>query len=237
MNAGSDLLSVARERFASRDYRGAALLLASAVESGQGYADSYHLLGLCHAMLEQREAALRAFDAAIERNPRYVEAHLNRAIVLGDLGRAPEAQEALTRAQELGRPDATGLPAMVGDRLANMHAELGRAYREAGMYQAAVAQYRSALSLRPGFADLGLELARTYVEAGQPSEAFAVTEQVLAVRPDWADAMLLQGLAAYLAGDLERAGSLWANAAERHPDEPRVETYRSMLARRLGEQS
>ena len=114
--AESDLLTVGRERFAARDYRGAALMFASAIASGHGYADAHHMLGLCHAMLESREAALESFDQALRLNPRYVEAHLNRSIVLSDLGRGPEAAEALHQAHELGRPDATGFPVVVAKK-------------------------------------------------------------------------------------------------------------------------
>jgi tetratricopeptide (TPR) repeat protein len=90
--------------------------------------------------------------------------------------------------------------------------------------------------LRPGFLDLRLDLARTMLDSGRPSEALHELEAILQVRPNWLDAMLLQGLAAYLAGELEQAKSVWENASERHPEEPRLETYRSMLARRLSEQ-
>jgi tetratricopeptide (TPR) repeat protein len=235
LEAESDLLTVARERFASRDYRGAALLIASAIESGQGYADAHHMLGLCYAMTEWREEALASFDAAIKLNPRYVEAHLNRSIVLSDLGRAAEAEEALAHAHELGRPDATGFPAVIANRLANMHAELGRAYREAGALTQAIAQFRSALAIREGFADLRLELARTLLESGEYDAASGEVESILRARPEWVEAMLLRGLAAYLAGDLERAQGTWDDAYARHPDEPRLETYRSMLARKKGE--
>ena len=228
---------MARERFASRDYRGAALLFASAIESGEGYADAHHMLGLCHAMTEAREAALQSFDEAIRLNPRYVEAHLNRAIVLGDLGRATEAAEALSRAQELGGPDSSGYPTMVANRLANMHAELGRAYRDAGGLDRAEEQFRAALALRPRFADLRLELARVLLDAQQPEVAAEELDAILRDRPNWLDAMLLRGLAAYFAGRLEQAGSVWDRAAEQYPEDPRVETYRSMLARReTGEQ-
>lgn len=228
---------MARERFAARDYRGAALLLASAIESGKGYADAHHLLGLCFALIESREQALESFDTAIRLNPRYVEAHLNRAIVLGDLGRPGEAAEALEHAQILGRPDDTGFPAVVANRLANMHAELGRAYREAGAHAPAAGQFRKGLDLRPGFADLRLELARTLLDAGHPEEAGLELDEILRTRPHWLDAMLLRGLAAYLAGNLDLAKAVWEGASERHPEEPRLETYRSMLARRLGERS
>lgn len=237
MDKNADLLVVARERFEARDYRGAALLLASAIESGQAYADTHHLLGLCYAMLEWREQALSAFDAALKLNPRYVEAHLNKSVVLSDMGRSTEAAEVLAQAQELGRPDDTGFPAVVANRLANMHADIGRAYREAGAHGTAAAQYRSGLELRPRFADLRLELARTLLDAGEPEAAARELDVILAQHPDWLDAMLLRGLAAYLAGHLDQAKSVWERASERHPEEPRLETYRSMLARRMGERS
>lgn len=224
---------MARERFATRDYRGAALLLDSAIRAGQGYADAHHLLGLCYALTEQRDEALKSFDAALGLNPRYVEAHLNRAIVLGDLGRAEEAEAAMARAQTLGGPDTSGFPVMVANRLANMHAELGRAYREAGALGPAAAELERAIALRPAFADLRLDLARVRLESGDMAGAVADLDAVLEQHPDWLDAMLLRGLAAYLSGDMEQAKSVWERASERHPEEPRLETYRSMLARRL----
>ena len=234
MDTDSDLLAVARERFDARDYRGAALLLSSAIESGQGYADAHHLLGLCYAMTEWRDEALAAFDAAIRLNPRYVEAHLNRSIVLSDLGRSQEAEAALSKAHELGRPDATGFPAVIANRLANMHAELGRAYREAGAAEKAIEQFRGALTLRPAFADLRLDLARTLLEVGSHDMAIEELEIILKSSPEWLEAMLLRGLAAYLGGDYSGAKTVWEDASERHPEDPRLETYRSMLARKLG---
>jgi hypothetical protein len=44
--------------------------------------------------------------------------------------------------------------------------------------------------------------------------------------------MLLRGMVAYLQGDLDAAETIWKDASSRHPEEPRLEIYRSMLARR-----
>lgn len=215
-----------------RDYHGATLLLQEAVVEGFAYADAFNLLGLSLALIGRQEDGLAAFDRALELNPRYVEAHLNRAILLNDMGRGEDAAVAFESAERLGGPDESGFPAMVANRLANSHASLGHDYRAAGAMDEAIAQYRRALELRPAFADVRLALARALLERGRLGEAAHALDGVLAARPDWLDAMLLRGLAAYLLGDLDGAETIWTSAAERHPHEPRVQTYRSMLSRR-----
>ena len=232
MDTASDLVARARERFAVRDYHGAVLLLQEAAVEGLAYADAFNLLGLSLALVGRQQDALAAFDRALSLNPRYVEAHLNRAVLLNDLGRTVDAREAFTQAELLGKPDETGFPAMVANRLANAHAGLANEYRAAGALDEAVAQYRRALELRPGFADIRLALARALLERGRHEEAAAALDLVLEARPQWLDAMLLRGLSAYLQGDLDGAEAVWSRAAERHPEEPRVEIYRAMVARR-----
>ncbi len=222
LEASPNLLSLAKERFAVRDYHGAALLLTSVTEEGPAFADAFNLLGLSLAMVDRADDAVAAFDQALRVNPRYVEAYLNRAVVLNHLGREDEAR---------------GYPAVVANKLANAHLSLGHDYRAAGAVELAIAQYRRALELRPQFNDIRLALGRALVEHGRHGEAVAVLDEVLRVRPSWLDAMLLRGLAAYLQGDLDAAGTIWNDASMRHPEEPRLEIYRSMLERRRQEMS
>ena len=232
MPAVADPLSLARERFALRDYHGTYLLLREAVAAEHDFADARHLLGLALSMLDRREEALAEFDAALARNPRYLEAHVNRAVLLAGMGREAEAQQAFAVAGELGRTDGSGFPAAVGNRLANAHAMLGNEYRQAGALAEAEAQYRRALVLRPGFVDVRLALARALLERGAHAHAATELDEVLGKRPNLLDALLLRGLAGYLVGDLVSAGLAWERAARLAPDDPRVETYRAMLARR-----
>jgi tetratricopeptide (TPR) repeat protein len=230
-----DPIEQARERFAVRDYHGAVLLLEEAIGGGIGYADAYNLLGLALAMVDRPDDALVVFDRALALNPRYVEAHLNRGVLLNGLGRTEEAAASFAMAELLGKPDETGFPVVVGNRLANAHAALGDEYRAAGALDESVRQYARALELRPGYPDIRLALARVLLEGQRYPEAAEALDQVLAVRPTLLEAMLLRGLAAYLHGDAQAAGRLWDRAAEAHPGEPRIETYRSMLARRKAE--
>lgn len=235
MDSAPDLVARARERFAVRDYHGAVLLLREAIVEGMAYADAQNMLGLSLALVGRSDEAIAAFDAALALNPRYVEAHLNRAVLLNDMGRLTEARAAFETAEHLGKPDETGFPVMVANRLANAHATLAHDYRAAGALDEAVAQYERALQLRPGYADVRLALARALTERGRHREAADQLDEVLRIRPDWLDAMLLRGLTAYLQGDLTAADRVWTAAGERHPEEPRVEIYRSMLARRRDE--
>ena len=235
MEASPDLLSLAKERFAVRDYHGAALLLTSLTQEGPAFADALNLLGLSLALVDRANDALGAFDQALRVNPRYVEAYLNRAVVLNHLGREHEAQTSMARAAELGAADESGYPAIVANQLANAHLSLGNDYRAAGNLERAIEQYRRALELRPHFNDIRLALGRALVEDGRFEEAGTVLDSVLVDRPSWLDAMLLRGLAAYLQGDLDAAGTIWTEASKRHPEEPRLEIYRSMLMRRRQE--
>jgi tetratricopeptide (TPR) repeat protein len=234
LEASPDLLTLARERFAVRDYHGALMFLTALVDEGSAFADAHNLLGLSLAMLDRPDQALAAFEQAVALNPGYVEAHLNRSVLLNQLGREDEATESMVRAGELGAADHTGFPAVVANKLANAHAALGRDYQAAGANAEAVAQFRRALELRPRFSDIRLALGRALLDEGDHAAAGAELDEVLRQRPNWLDAMLLRGLAAYVAGDLERASQVWEEASSRHPEEPRLEIYRSMLARRSG---
>lgn len=227
-----DLIARGRERFAVRDFHGAVLLLREAVVEGYAYPDVYNLLALCLALIERPLEALAAFDRSIALNPRYVEAHLNRAVLLSALGRDAEAQESFEAAHRLGGADDSGFPVVVANRLANAHASLGEHYRDAGALDEAIAQFARALELRPGFPDIRLAHARALVERGRLGDAAASLDALLAANPRNLDALLLRGLSAYLQEDLDTAGAFWTRAAEAHPAEPRVGIYLSMLARR-----
>lgn len=233
MDPGPEPLTLARERYAARDYHGVVLVLEEAARAQPLFPDSCNLLGLSLAMIGRAEDALAAFDRALERNPNYVEALLNRGVLALRLGRDEEARRDFARAEAAGAVDQTGFPTVVANRLANSHASLGDEYRAAGALEKAVEQYHRALELRPAFADIRLRLGRALLELGDLSGAGEALAGALAARPGLLDAMLLRGLVYYLQGQLSAAAAVWEEASSRHPEEPRLEIYRSMLARRL----
>lgn len=235
MDARPDhLVRSARERLDAGDAYGAIHLLSEHVASGHAYADAHNTLGLAHAMVGQRDQALQQFDVALRLNPRYVDAHLNRAVTLSDLGRADEAARAFAEAQELGAVDHTGFAAPIASRLANLHAELAEAYLEAGGRSQAIQQLESAASLRPEFVDLRFRLARLYLDEGRLEPARDELQALIARRPAFVDAHVALGMARYLLKDLAGARAAWDEARRLAPNDVRVTAYLALLARLEG---
>ena len=225
------LLAGARDRFTVQDYYGAIYLLEEIVATGRAFADVHHLIGVSLSLLGRSEEALTQFRLALELNPRYLEALIHQGLVLSELGRAVEAEEAFRRAAESVAPPAAGLPAPVAARLANQHAELADAYAEAGALARAIEQYERALELGPGFQDLRYRMARVMLEAGRPLEARDALEVVLHARPNFVDAEAALGLAHFLSGDGVGARDVWRACLARRPENARVEAYLAMLGR------
>lgn len=225
------VLERAKERFVLQDYYGAIHLLEELTAGGKAFADAHHLLGLSYQMIGQRERALTALDHALRLNPRYVEALIHRGIVLGELGRDQDAQQAFDAARETGGEERDGVTAHHAAQLANRHAALGEAYVEAGALDRAVEQYRAALALGPAFHDLRYRMGRILLDAGRTLEARDVLEDVVEARPKSADAKATLGLACYLSGDPDAARDAWTALRREHPGDPRAEAYMAMLER------
>ena len=109
------LLARARDRFTVQDYYGAIYLLEEIVASGRAFADVHHLIGVSLSLLGRSEEALTQFRQALELNPRYLEALIHQGLVLSELGRAAESEEAFRRAAESVAPSTAG-PAGAGGR-------------------------------------------------------------------------------------------------------------------------
>jgi len=225
------LINRARERFALQDYYGAVHLLQEIVESGRSFADCYHLLGLSYAMLGQPQRALEHFGQALELNPRYIEAHIHRGILLNDLGRTEEATDAFRHAAAHNLRQESGFPTHVAASLANHHALLASAYAESGAFADAIEQYRRAVELGPNFADIRYKLARALLESGDVLAAREELERVVRERPNFIDALASLGLARYLSGDAAGAQEVWHECLRARPKNARVEAYLAMLER------
>lgn len=105
------------------------------------------------------QAAIDAFEKALEIQPSFAMAHRDLGIVLLQQQRFPEAADHLEKAAEFG----LGQP-----RLYN---SLGIAYSQSGRYSAAVGVYKKALAMEPGYAEAHLNLSYAYQKMKRPVEA------------------------------------------------------------------
>ncbi len=222
------LIARGKECLAQNDYVGAISALREATEREPGYADVRHLLGLALGLAGQAEAALKEFDRALALNPAYVEAHLNRAIMLNDLGRYDEAREAFRQAWDSDHSAGRPFSRSVSARLANLHMELGDLYADLGSYVDAVEQYRSAAKLRPDFLDIRTKLARAELERGELEGAKQELGSVLSENPEYVEARVVLGLVHYRAGEYESAASEWQACLRQVPDHPKARAFLNM---------
>src|SRR5512138_3458544 len=129
------------------------------------YADMRNLAGISLALLGDSEAALDELDAAIAINPEYVEALLNRALVLNDLGRFDEAKETLEKVgahERAWREYRTALE--LRPNFPDVRHRAGKTLLELGRLKEAVRMLRRVVLDTPGYTparlDLGLALLR-----------------------------------------------------------------------------
>ncbi len=207
------------------DYEGALEKFLEVLADFPTFADIRNKAGLCLAMLARFDEALRHFDAALEENPAYAEAHLNRGIVLNELGRHQEAHEALARADELDRRDSRIFPSEVGNRIAVTHAQLGDLYLMADHLEEAREHYKKALSIRPRFLDIRSKYAEALIELGEHEDARAELEAILEPRPSFVGARVRLGVVLKKLGDVDRAIQEWQRCLRDDPSDMRARAY------------
>lgn len=187
--------------------------------------DIHNKAGLCLAMLGDHEAALKEFDEAIGISETYAEAHLNRAIVLQELGRFEEARKHLQRADELDHRDSEEFPSDVGHKIAIAHAKLGDLYLVANHPEEAAEQYRMALEVRARFLDIRTKYAEALMEMARWSDAQEQLELILEKNPNFTSARLRLGVVLHRQGDEDGARREWSRCVEEDPKDMRAKAY------------
>jgi tetratricopeptide (TPR) repeat protein len=200
------------------------------------YADVHYLLGLVYDELGDTEGAVRSLEQALRINPAYAEAFLALASVYERRGEFARSEALAERLTPLAL-DASGVPPVEGGspdpttraKLANLHALLGDAYREAGEPREAIEAYRKALGRCPGFHDIRLRLGVCLREAGLPAQALAELRRVLRANPRYLDAAVQIGLTLYTLGRAGEARSEWERVLAEDPARQDAAMYLRML--------
>ena len=211
------------------DYQAALNDFQAVLNDHPAFPDVHNKAGLCLAMLGDPEAALKAFDEAIRISDSYAEAHLNRAIVLQELGRFEEARKHLQKADELDHRDSVEFPSDVGHKIAINHAKLGDLYLVADHPAEAAEQYKKALDVRARFLDIRSKYAEALMGIDHWDEAEEQLRIILDKNPRFTGARLRLGVVLRRKGDEAGARDEWERCAAEDPGDMRAKAYLAAL--------
>ncbi len=207
------------------DYKSALDDFQAVLEDYPTLPDVHNKAGLCLAMMGDHQAALKEFDQALGIADTYAEAHLNKAIVLQELGRFEDARRHLKRADELDRRDSEEFPSDVGHKIAIAHAKLGDLYLVADHPEEAAQQYKSALEVRARFLDIRIKYAEALMGMAQWEDAQEQLNIILEKNPSLTSARLRLGVVRHRLGDEAAARREWERCLEEDPGDRRARAY------------
>jgi tetratricopeptide (TPR) repeat protein len=187
------------------------------------------MLGIIAHSRGDLHAAARYFERAVSLNPSYTEALLNLAVTYNDLGRYEAAREIHSKVRKLGRGGPVQIDPFARGKIANMHADLGQAYADAGIVHEAIEQYLKAVNLCPSFADLRTRLGNLYRDAGDLLRAREQYEAAKSANPKYTPARVLLGVTLFSLGDSAGALREWRDVLAGDPDNKSAQMYVRML--------
>ncbi len=223
------LIDLAKRHYDRADYAQARTLLEQITAKHQGYADIYNMLAVVYHDAGLFSKAQAALEQALSINPRYTEAALNLAVLYNDMGRYDDARAVYSTALAQCGQARDGLDPFVAGKIANMHADVAEAYRNAGQPDRAVEEYRKALQLRPTFADIRTLLAVTLMQERHLSAALSELQQALLDRPNYQHARIQWGVCSYAMGKREDAIGAWTQVLQEDPQNASAAMYLRMV--------
>lgn len=229
-------IELGRELYQNGEFEKAEPILRRIVESNPGFADMMNMLGVIYHNRGDLEMAKKHFEDALRINPRYTEAALNLVVTYNDLGKFEDSKIVFDHVMSFSGGSKGVVEPFARGKLANMHADLGRAYGDVGLFDDAIDQYRHALKLCPGFIDLRTRLAQVYQDAGHIQEAIQELETVKELRPTYLPGRLALGVAYFSLGDKETARKEWEAILEQDEKHLTAHMYLRMINQVLAQE-
>jgi tetratricopeptide (TPR) repeat protein len=197
----------------------------------RSFADVHYMMGVMHGQRDDLAAASKSLREALRINPAYTEAMLALANVYEQQGDYDRSREIAERAGGLARPANGALDATTRGKLANLHAQLGDAYRDVGEFREAIEAYAKALDRCPNFHDIRHRLGVALRNAGLPDRAIAEFGRVLRNHPTYYDSAVQLGLTYYSLGRIVDAGAQWEAVVAEQPNHADALMYLRMVGR------
>ena len=135
-------------------------------------AETYNLEGENNLSKNFYNNAIKDFSRALDINPKYVDALINRGSAFAELGRFNDALKDFNQALKFEKRDAT------------LFNKRGEVFLQNKMYNEAIKDFAAALVLNPMFSDAYLNRGRAYSEKGMPEEAMNDFKQAVKADSD-----------------------------------------------------
>jgi tetratricopeptide (TPR) repeat protein len=194
------------------------------------FADVYGMLGVIYHQKGRVKDAQKMLEEALRLNPGYTEAALNLAVTYNELGRYQEAKDVYQRMMATRKSAPADLDPYVRGKIANMHAEVGNAYDQAGLFEEAAREYERALDLCPSYLDIRTRLGSSYRAAGNLKAAERELKTVMGENPSLKGPRLQLGMTYYSAGQHGEARVEWERVLAMDPDNKVARLYLRLLA-------
>jgi len=229
-------LETGREHYENREYEKAEIYLLKVAETEDGFADVMNMLGVIYHDKGQITVAQDFFEKALKINPKYTEAALNLAVTYNEQGKYTHAKKVYADVTSLRTDKKRGMDPYARGKLANMHAELGRAYAELQNSIKAAEQFREALLLCPDFVDIRTRLGLILRDAGDLEGALEEFEKVKIEKPNYLPARISLGVTYFALSDSELAKNEWETVLEIDPENKTAGMYLRMVNQLLAQE-
>jgi len=156
--------------------------LRQAIALRPGLQEAIGELGACLVRLKKAEEGMVYLDRALQRQPNSPELHLNRAEAFDAMGRTNEMRQACVQAAKLK-------PGLVSAKLLQ-----GKALKEKGDVEAALATFLQAEMMKPEDPLVAYALADTLAALGRRPEALDALRRATTAQPEFWEARYLYGV-------------------------------------------
>ncbi|MCY4444498.1 MAG: tetratricopeptide repeat protein [Proteobacteria bacterium] len=188
-------------------------------------AELHNLAGFVYHRQSKFQEAMASFQRATENDPHHIEARINYALTLCDLGEYHRAKHILAAGKH-HTDKHHSQSYLTLRRLAQHHQALGDDYIRCGMEHHSLSEYQKALRLYKNNPSLRLKIAKVLMSIGSHKEAIEHLNKLTLYPQTQEKAHSLLGIIAARQGDEQQCIKHWQKITE--PKERLLRGYQSL---------
>lgn len=220
-----EMVESGKQYFEQKDYAKAEHVFKKILSHQPNYADILNLLGVIHHIEGKFDSAIDLFEKSLKINPRYTEAILNLAVLYNDLGKYKDAKKLYAQLKKNQTIKHKHIEPVLKGKLSNLHADIGDIYRNLGLYEHAIDEYKKALNLNPKYVDIKTKLGIAYRENKQLKESLLELTDATKTDAKYITAKIQLGVTYYSMGKMNDAKKQWNQILEKDPGNEYAKMY------------